>query len=150
MGTGWHEGTVEAEYRVSQPAMSMQQHQQPRQRQRQRQQAIASDALYVQLVQTLQGVQEEQKEQAGINEQTKVALTQIVERLKNVEKWQDSADERREKQEDRQETRYEQQPDKARNMLGTYGGCIGQAVFACFYIVSIAISITALIITLTH
>src|SRR5579859_8307491 len=114
MGTGWHDGTVEAEYGVSQPAMSMQQHQQPRQRQSQRQQAIASDALYVQLVQTLQGVQEEQKEQAGINEQTKVALTQIVERLKNVEKWQDSADERREKQEDRQETRYEQQPDKAR------------------------------------
>ena len=41
-------------------------------------------------------------------------------------------------------------PDLTRNMFGTYGGCIGQAVFACFYVLSLGISITALIVTLAH
>jgi len=95
--------------------MEMRLEQQPRQRQTQGQRQQFNSALFRQLVQTLEGVQAEQKEQAEINKNTAVALTEVVGRLKNVERWQDEADERRDRQEARRDSRDDQRPNGRRS-----------------------------------
>lgn len=87
-------------------------------RQRQRQYQAPTNAqtalLLEQLTETLRGVQDEQREQAEINKNTAVALTEVVQRLKGVERWQDEADQRRERQEERRDSRDDHAPDQQR------------------------------------
>lgn len=51
---------------------------------------------------------------------------------------------------DRRLDKLENAPATRRTDIGTYGGCLAQLATAFFTVVGIVISVTALIITLTH
>lgn len=87
---------------------------------------------------------------AKVQQDTAIIQERTLGRLDRIEAWQKDADDRREKQEDRRETRYEQAPAATRSVIGTYGGCAGQVVFAVLSFLGVCLSVVALIITLTR
>ena len=90
------------------------------------------------------------EEMAKVQQDTAVIQERMLGKINGLERWQQDMDERREKQEDRRETRYEQAPAATRSVIGTYGGCAGQVVFAVLSFLGVCLSIAALIITLTR
>lgn len=84
----------------------------------------ANTTILRQLVQTLQGVQAEQKDQATLNQQTAVALTEVVDRLKTVEKWQADADTRRHDEEQRRNASEDKRPDRRIALAAIIVACV--------------------------
>jgi hypothetical protein len=70
-------------------------------------------------------------------------------RLEVLEKWKDSEERAKERAEDRRDDRIDSAPANTRNMLGTYGGCIANVVYALLTLISLMIGTVGLIIAIT-
>lgn len=91
-----------------------------------------------------------QQTQAKINQEVAVALERLNGRMESWETWRKEVDEERREDNRRLTDRVEQAPAVQRSIIETYGGCIGQAVFALFSLCGLCISVASFIIVLTH
>lgn len=82
-----------------------------------------------------QNVMEQQRAQAEINRTVAQSLTDITSAVATLKTAVDDL---------------KKSPDMLRSMLGTYGGCLSQLLYATIASASLVASITAIVLTLTR
>ena len=93
--------------------MRLEQQPQPRQRQRQRQRQRGEQVMGID-AQWRTDITRQMGDMARAQQDTALALERILGRLNGVERWQEDADERRERQEERRDSRDDKAPDQLR------------------------------------